>query len=60
MTRALIIIAVVTGALIGGLLLLRSSAATGVPPKEVLERARKRAAEQDARDAAERGGKDPD
>jgi hypothetical protein len=54
MMRALLIIAVVVGALIGGLLVLRNSAATGVPDKDVLARARKRAQELEARDSADK------
>jgi hypothetical protein len=51
--RAVIIIVLVVGALVGGLLVLRNSANTGVPDADVLARARKRAEEQQARDAAE-------
>ena len=54
MTRALIIIAVVVGALIGGLLVLRSTARTGVPGPEVLARARKREQELETREAADK------
>jgi len=42
--RVYLIIALVIGFLVGGLLLLRSSANTRVPP-EIIERARKRNAE---------------
>jgi TRAP-type mannitol/chloroaromatic compound transport system permease large subunit len=52
--RAVIIIVLVVGALVGGLLVLRNSAATGVPDAEVLARARKRAQDQEAREAADR------
>ena len=44
MWRVYLIIALVIGFLVGGLLLLRSSANTRVPP-EIIERARKRNAE---------------
>ena len=44
MWRAFLIIALVIGFLVGGLLLLRSSANTRVPP-DILEKARKRNAE---------------
>jgi F0F1-type ATP synthase assembly protein I len=44
MGKAFIIIALVIGFIVGGLLLLRSSAGTPVPP-DVLEKARKRNAE---------------
>jgi hypothetical protein len=51
MWRVYLIIVLVIGFLIGGLLLLRSSANTRLPPG-VIERARKREAERAARDAA--------
>jgi hypothetical protein len=41
--KAIIIIALVVGALIGGLLTLRSSGRLGMPSDAVLERASKRA-----------------
>ena len=44
MWRVFLIIALVIGFLVGGLLLLRSSANTRVPP-DILEKARKRNAE---------------
>jgi F0F1-type ATP synthase assembly protein I len=44
MWRAYLIIALVIGFLVGGLLLLRSSANTRLPP-DILEKARKRNAE---------------
>jgi hypothetical protein len=52
MGRALLVIALVLGFLIGGLLLLKSSANTRVPP-EILEKARKRNAELAAKDEKE-------
>ena len=58
MTRALLIIAVVVGALVGGLLALRNSAGTGVPDKDVLARARQRALELEKREGADPPGRD--
>ena len=49
MGRAVLIIALVLGFLIGGLLILKSSAGTRVPP-EIIEKARKRNAELAARE----------
>jgi F0F1-type ATP synthase assembly protein I len=54
MWRAFLVIALVIGFLVGGLLILRSTAKTRVPP-EVIERARKRDAER-----AAHGEKDED
>jgi Protein of unknown function (DUF2897) len=51
MVKAIIIIGLVVALLIGGLLTLRSSARTGMPNREVLERAAKRAREQAGEDA---------
>ena len=48
MFKALIIIVIVVGALIGGLLTLRSSRNTGMPDAATLDRATKRAREQAA------------
>jgi Protein of unknown function (DUF2897) len=48
MFKAIIIIALVVGALIGGLLTLRSSGRAGMPDADVLSRATKRAREQAA------------
>lgn len=48
--KALIIIIVVVGALIGGLLTLRSTRGAGMPGKDVMDRAKERAREQAARD----------
>ncbi len=48
MFKAIIIIAFVVGALIGGLLTLRSSGRSGMPSQDVLDRAAKRAREQAA------------
>lgn len=46
--KAFLIIALVVGALVGGLLTLRSSTRTGMPDADVLDRAQKRARELDA------------
>ena len=53
MVKAIIIILLVVALLIGGLLTLRSSARTGVPGRDVLERAARRAREQAAAEDAE-------
>ncbi len=52
MGRAALVIVLVLGFLVGGLLLLKSSANTRAPP-EVLEKARKRNAELAAKDEKE-------
>jgi hypothetical protein len=46
--KAIIIIVLVIGAVVGGLLTLRNSGRAGLPDKAVLERAAKRAREQAA------------
>jgi len=48
MTKALVIIALVVGALVGGILTLRSSTRTGMPSDEVIGRAKKRERELEA------------
>jgi Protein of unknown function (DUF2897) len=48
MLKAIIIIAVVVGVIVGGLLTLRSSGRAGMPDKDVLERASKRSRDQAA------------
>jgi Protein of unknown function (DUF2897) len=48
MFKAIIIIVLVLGAVIGGLMTLRSSGRTGMPDDAVLQRAAKRAREQAA------------
>lgn len=53
--KAAIIIILVVGALIGGLLTLRSSRSAGMPAKDVLDRAKQRAREQSAKDDEESG-----
>jgi hypothetical protein len=60
MFKAIIIIVLVVGALIGGLLTLRSSGRAGMPDDSVLKRAAKRAREQAAADeAADKNGRRP-
>ncbi len=51
--KAVIIILLVLGALLGGLLALRRSARTGMPSPEVLERAGRRARELDEQERRE-------
>jgi len=46
--RAIVIVALVVGVLVGGLLVLRSRGAMGMPDADVMERAKKRAREQAA------------
>ena len=58
MFKAIIIIFLVVGALVGGLLTLRSSGRSGLPDDAVLQRAAKRAREQTAAEEAEKGSKD--
>jgi hypothetical protein len=58
MFKAIIIIVLVVGVLVGGLLTLRNSGRAGLPSDEVLKRAAKRAREQDAAEEAEKGSKD--
>ena len=48
MLKAIIIIVLVIGAVVGGLLTLRNSGRAGLPDEAVLERAAKRAREQAA------------
>ena len=55
MFKAIIIIVLVVGALIGGLLTLRTSGRAGMPNEEVLRRAAKRAREQAATEDKEDG-----
>ena len=55
MVKAVIIIVLVVGALIGGLLTLRSSGRSGLPSDAVLERASKRAREMAAAEKDEEG-----
>ena len=62
MFKAIIIIVLVVGALIGGLLTLRSSGRAGMPNDAVLQRAAKRAREQAAAEEAadrDKNGKTP-
>lgn len=53
MFKAIIIIALVVAAVVGGLLTLRNSGRTGLPDEAVLRRAAKRAREQAAADEKE-------
>jgi hypothetical protein len=53
--KAIIIVVLVVGALIGGLLTLRSSGRSGLPGDAVLQRATKRARELDAAEKDEDG-----
>jgi FtsZ-interacting cell division protein ZipA len=46
MFKAIIIIIIAVGVILGGLLTLRSSGRAGMPDKDVLERASKRSREQ--------------
>ncbi len=52
MLKAIIIIVLVVGVLVGGLLTLRNSGRAGMPSEEVLQRAAKRAREQAAAEEA--------
>ena len=54
MSTALVVILIVVAILAGTIVTLRTTARQGLPSKEVMERARQRAREQDARDEAER------
>ncbi len=51
--KAFIIIIVVVAALVGGILTLRSTRDAGMPGKDVLERAKLRARDQDSKDDQE-------
>jgi hypothetical protein len=53
--KAIIIIVLVVGAVIGGLMTLRSTGRTGMPDDSVLQRAAKRAREQAAAEEKEDG-----
>ena len=55
MFKAIIIIVLVLGAVIGGLMTLRSSSRAGMPDDAVLQRAAKRAREQAAAEDKEDG-----
>jgi hypothetical protein len=52
MFKAIIIIVLVVGALVGGLLTLRNSGRSGLPNDDVLQRAAKRARDQAAAEQA--------
>jgi len=49
--KGVLIIVLVVAALIGGIMTLRSTRSAGMPGKEVLERAKARAKQQEAEDA---------
>jgi hypothetical protein len=51
--KGLIVIALVVAALIGGILTLRSTRSVGMPGKDVLDRAKQRERDQDAKDDAD-------
>ncbi len=51
--NGLIVIALVVAALIGGILTLRSTRSVGMPGKDVLDRAKQRERDQDAKDDAD-------
>jgi hypothetical protein len=55
MLKAIIIIVLVVGALVGGLLTLRRTGRAGMPNDEVLQRAAQRAREQAAAEDAAKG-----
>jgi hypothetical protein len=62
MLKAIIIIVLVVGVLVGGLLTLRNSGRAGLPDDSVLQRAAKRAREQAAAEEAanrDRNGRPP-
>jgi len=51
--KGVVIIVLVVAALIGGIMTLRSTRGAGMPDKDVLDRAKTRAKEQDAKDDSE-------
>jgi hypothetical protein len=51
--KAIIIVLLVVGALVGGILTLRSTRNAGMPGKDVLDRAKERGRAQAAKDDAE-------
>jgi hypothetical protein len=57
MSTAIVVILIVLALLAGITISLLSSARTGMPSKEVLERATQRSRELDAREKAERSGR---
>ena len=58
MIKALLIIALVVAALVGGILTLRSSARTGMPGGDVIERAKQRERSLEAAEKEGGNGKD--
>ena len=53
MSTAIVVILIVVAILAGTIVTLRTTARQGMPPKGVMDRARQRTREQDARDQAE-------
>jgi FtsZ-interacting cell division protein ZipA len=53
--KAILIIIIVVGVLIGGLLTLRATRGAGMPSQDVMERAQKRARDQAAKDDQDGG-----
>ena len=51
--KAIVIVIIVVGALVGGILTLRSTRGAGMPGKDVLDRAKERARAQSAKDDKE-------
>ena len=51
--KAIVVILIVVAALVGGLLTLRSTRNSGMPPKDVLDRAKERARAEAAKDDSE-------
>jgi hypothetical protein len=54
MFKAIIIIVIVVGVMVGGLMTLRSSTRTGVPGDDVLKRARQRELDLQAQEKSEK------
>jgi hypothetical protein len=54
MSTALVVILIVVAILAGTIVTLRTTARQGLPSKDVMERAKQRTREQDARDESER------
>ena len=54
MSTAIVVILIVIAIVVGTILTLRTTARQGMPSKDVLERAKQRSREQDARDHAEK------
>ncbi len=54
MSTAIIAILIVLAILVGTIMTLRTTARQGMPPKDVIDRAKQRTREQDASDESER------